>query len=215
MSKTNEMNEKEKQPSERPKVARRAREFADASDRLFVSVAQGIGRIGGWAYREAGDVAESAVASVAQPTEPRRRRVITRPPPARRGASEPAPGPKRVAARPSQPPSEDVGRGADLLSATAPEPPDEDTNELQSEREPMWPSAEQSAGVVPLVRALGNVVGEYSAIGYRELDRDERFWKLLNLIWLLTDSWAVDDESRTDDSSEPVGPEEESKESAE
>jgi len=199
VSKSNHMNDTARNaPAQRPKLAKRAREFADAGDRLFVSVAQGLGRIGDWAYREAGDVADSAVSTMAVAQgEVRPRKTTKRPP--RKAASEPPPERKHVASNRVRPAPGEVRGGADLLSADVPSvtaaPPSNDGLEPETASLPdlVGPRAEQSAGVVPLVRALGNVVAEYSQVGYRELDQDERFWKLLNLIWLLAGTWDAEE----------------------
>ncbi len=54
------------------------------------------------------------------------------------------------------------------------------------ERKPEPVSEPQTAGVLPLLQALGQTVADHTQRGYATLEQDERFWTLIHLLQLLS-----------------------------
>jgi len=103
-----------------------------------------------------------------------------------RGVASLGPGGAVVADAPALLPARDPmvsSRGLDLLSAPACTPdasPDEETSSHAPDG--------SAAGVLPVLRALGQIVSEHEKSDYRSLDRDRRFWALIDLIATLRQS---------------------------
>jgi hypothetical protein len=158
-------------------VVRRAREIADTGDRLFLSVAGGLGRIGGWARREADIAADSAAAAFTTTVHVARKLTgLEAPRPRPRAARKPSPA-KRASAR-----RRDGTLDPSAVPTLAWSMPD-DPAKLRNEQSG---AAIHPAGVVPLLQALGRTVADHTQRGYATLEQDERFWTLIHLLQLLS-----------------------------
>lgn len=85
------------------------------------------------------------------------------------------------------------GSGIDLVPAVPAEPRREMTPSSASDgpstieigemgAPPDAPALRNSAGVVPLLQALGRTVASYTNQGYASLQQDDRFWTLIHLL---------------------------------
>jgi hypothetical protein len=159
----------------RRNVLEHALEIANRSDRLFVSVAEGL--------------AGSAIAALSAARLPAHRR-------AEAGATS-ASRIDLVSAAPA-----DAWNPLASGARVRREPEAESESELPAHRssEP-GDAAGHSAGVVPILRALGRIVAEHRNASYATLDRDDRFWTLLHLLQTLERSGgelpAQEDQLRT------------------
>jgi hypothetical protein len=155
-------------------VLEHALEIATRTDRIFVSVAEGL--------------AGSAIAALSAARLPTSPRIAT----ACQSSS-------RVGLV-SAVPGEDwnpLASGARVRGESEPDSCARDDPSNDPE-----PGPGHSAGVEPLLTALGRIVVEHRDAGYATLDRDDRFWTLLQLLQTLGRpgddcSPAPDDEPRT------------------
>lgn len=164
-------------------VARRARELADTGDRWFLSFADGLVRVGGWARREADIAADSAVSAFSTTVRVAKKLSRTAAEPAKR--KKPKRRPKsatRGRGDSSEPPR---WQGIDLMAAMPASAWESATRERWSTERAEAPFADATpspAGVVPVLVALGRTVADHGRAGYATLQKDERFWTLIRLL---------------------------------
>ena len=167
-----------------------AREIANVGDEWFLSVASGLGRAGGWARKEADIVADSAVAAFATTMTVAKKLMSL----ATVGL-EPADAPRlREAGTPAEqeePPPFEREVTLDLVSAIRPDDGD-DSDAVDATSTDEWLgirhdrlAVRSSAGVVPLLQALGRTVANHAQAGYASLQEDRRFWSLVHLVQTL------------------------------
>lgn len=182
------------------RVTRHVREIADAGDRWFLSVAGGLGRLGGWARREADIAADSAVAAFATTVSVAKKLAGSDANPAAERASSSARAAPRRASKSRRGPASEGDdsegssqrspeRGIDLLPAVRAGDPSAKAGprspELEGVPAPHDPSKRSPAGVVPLLQALGRTVADHTHENYASLQQDERFWTLIHLLQML------------------------------
>jgi len=170
-------------------VAQRARELADTGDRWFLSVADGLLRVGGWARKEADIAADSAVSAFATTADVAKKLTGVAPKRPRSGSSKRKSAPKKVTADEQPKEASDPVDASDdprtrigLMAAL----PIDAWHDGHVEIESMLASLGRNpAGVVPLLQALGRTVADHTRAGYATLQRDERFWTLIHLLQVL------------------------------
>jgi hypothetical protein len=160
-------------------VSHYVQDVADTSDRWFLGVAAGLARVRDWARSFAGHSAEPAGHGAML--------LVARPKPNKPKGGHVS-GPRttsRTTPRASAPNDEPVGFASfELLAGVTfgeagPEPEPECA---ASSGAPERGSAQHRAGIVPLMRALGQVMTDHASSGYLSLEHDERFWTLLRII---------------------------------
>jgi hypothetical protein len=171
------------------RLAEHAMDAVEAGDRWLVGFASDLGSVGFWTKRQASIVADSFVAAL--DTTARITRNVTRrnrPRDEELGvaAFETSPEADRsvIPDSPlSESPTPPEWNKLDLLTATddAPSGSSSPADEANSDSV----RAEYSPGVLPILQALERVVNEHSESDRRSLDRDSRFWKLIQLLHLL------------------------------
>jgi hypothetical protein len=169
------------------RLAVHARDAADASDRWFVGLASEIGDVGAWAHSEAHGVAQSLSAAVTSAIAARKDTAPTKPTetPSRevatcRVTSEPEDS--QIATSTLVGPADSSSSNLALLSASADLT---HSRRASDEDDAAEARATHSPGVLPVLDALERVVGEHVGSPRRSLDRDARFWKLIELLQLL------------------------------
>jgi hypothetical protein len=170
------------------KLAEQARNAAETGDRWFVSLATDLEGLGAWAKDEAYVVAESFNAALYTTLEVTKK--ITKP---KRGSPNKSAGPEVSTAvevdqalipnsflsespSPSKPNQLDLlpaSRGAAAVSSSVDEDAEGDN------------SPSHAPGVLPILQALERVVGEHTKFRTKNLDKDSRFWGLIQLLHLL------------------------------
>jgi hypothetical protein len=168
-------------PTPTTSVVRHARELAETGDRWFLTMAGGLGKLGGWARREADIAADSAAAAFTTTVDVAKK--LTGIAPRRSDQSE--------RARQDEEPAPRRARDTTLERAEIPtmawSPPKPRKKRSRPQRERAEPAfASHPPGVVPLLQALGRTVADHTHKGYATLEQDERFWTLIHLLQLLS-----------------------------
>jgi hypothetical protein len=162
------------------KLANCVRQLADASDRWFVGIAHNLQDIGAQAQTGASDMAAS-VNLAYNATLGLTQKI------ARSSEDPPPDGAVPLAAcradttgdEPLEAPLENPERVAVLLATSRARDPDTLGEASAS------PEAGHFPGVLPILQALERVMGEHTKKSERSLERDSRFWRLIQLLHLL------------------------------
>jgi len=170
----------DKKPSAGKRLARHARGAAQASDRLLDILGQDIGEVGSWALGQAQAVSGSLSAALSKTIEVTRR---LRDQPSAASSIEMVPEEEAssIAGSPLEALNLQSSGNLDLLSATQRHAATSVDDEPES-----TPHVSHSPGVLPILEALERVVVEHAKSKTSSLDRDFRFWKLIELLQALT-----------------------------
>lgn len=160
-------------------VLEHAASIATLSDRWFVSLAGGLGKLGGRVRREPALTATS-------------------PPRFERSEACSASSARRPGARFNVVPATRAESWSPLASGSRLR---DRVADSESDREAGTPAEGTHApGVLPLLQALGRVVAEHAGNEYRQLDEDERLWTLIRLLQALgapgEEQRSADDEAK-------------------
>lgn len=187
-------------------LKQRAQDAAETADRWFVSLAYGIEDVGTWAKGEAHIVADSFKAALDTTLDVTKK--IVGPAAFGKAAEDREPEPHEPTAGATVSPlaseaefsRDNDGRlheartaqnpgNLDLLWAT--DDLSDDSRSCVDERSCVDQSDSQDGsrggylpGVLPLVQALERIIGEHAYSGHRSLEKDSRFWRLVQLLYL-------------------------------
>jgi hypothetical protein len=171
-----------KPPNRATRLVQHAKQAAQASDRVFGVLAEDIGEVTAWARGQARFVRESLSAALTKTvSQTGMHRVsadaadVPRPPSEASGVEDVA----AVASSPLGALDLRSTSNLDLLSATYHD------GTTSFEDESPLPPASYSPGVLPVLEALERVVSEHAKSNPSSLDRDFRFWKLIELLQAL------------------------------